>query len=108
MNMLPHGLTVQQTTWTNGTAADVDDAANNIIGEPGSGSFLENVAFIDGDYTAGDDNPTSPFGVPAIFYSRINGAAAGGGLWSNSNTWSFTDNTGLQTPAEPFREPGIL
>ena len=80
--------------WTTGTAADVDDVANNIIGEPGSGSFLENVAFIDGDYTAGDNNPTSPFGAPGIFYSRINGSSAGGGLWSNSNNWSFTSNTG--------------
>ena len=41
-------------TWTKGTTADVDEI-NNIIGEPGPGSFLENVSFIDGDYTAGDD-----------------------------------------------------
>ncbi len=80
--------------WTTGTAADVDDAVNNIIGEPGTGIFLENVGFIDGDYTAGDSNPTSPFGTPGIFYSRINGSASGGGLWSNANNWSFTDNTG--------------
>ena len=56
--------------WTKGTAADVDDVANIIVGEPGVGSFLENVAFIDGDYTAGDDNPTTPFGIPTIYYSR--------------------------------------
>jgi hypothetical protein len=74
------------STWTKGTANDVDETAN-IIGEPGAGSFLENIAFIDGDYTAGDDNPTSPFGVPTIFYSRQSGQ------WSNVNTWSLTSHT---------------
>jgi hypothetical protein len=80
-------------TWTRGVAADVDET-NNIIGEPGTGSFLENVAFIDGEYTAGDDNPTNPFGAPVIFYSRINGALAGSGLWSTAGNWSYTSNTG--------------
>ena len=37
------------STWTKGTADDVDETTN-IIGEPGVVSFLENVAFIDGDY----------------------------------------------------------
>jgi hypothetical protein len=80
------------STWTKGTANDVDETAN-IIGEPGAGSFLENVAFIDGDYTAGDDNPTSPFGVPTIFYSRQSGQ------WSNVNTWSLTSHTVDNPPA---------
>ncbi len=80
-------------TWTRGVVADVDET-NNIIGEPGTGSFLENAAFIDGDYTAGDDNPTNPFGTPVIFYSRINGALAGSGLWSTAGNWSYTSNTG--------------
>lgn len=80
-------------SWSNGTANDVDET-NNIIGEPGTGTFLENVNFIDGDYTAGDNNPTTPFGTPRIFYSRINGTAAGTGAWNNPNTWSFTSNTG--------------
>ena len=81
------------STWTKGTVNDVDEAGK-IIGEPGSGSFLENIGFIDGDYTAGDDNPTDPFGIPTVFYSRINGAAAGNGLWSDVNTWSITSHTG--------------
>ncbi len=80
------------STWTKGTANDVDETAN-IIGEPGAGSFLENVAFIDGDYTAGDDNPTSPFGVPTIFYSRQSGQ------WGNVNTWSLTSHTVDNPPA---------
>jgi hypothetical protein len=78
--------------WTKGTAADVDET-NNIIGEPGSGSFLESVPFIDGDYTAGDDDPTSPFGTPVIYYSRQSG------LWSNVNTWSLTSHTVNNPPA---------
>ncbi len=80
--------------WTNGNFNDVDEN-NNVIGEPGSGVFLENVSFIDGDYTAGDNVGQNPFGTPLVFYSRINGAAAGSGLWSNANNWSFSSNTGL-------------
>ncbi len=79
-------------SWSQGTTADVDET-NNIIGEPGTGSFLENVAFIDGDYTAGDNNPTSPFGIPTIYYSRQSG------LWSNVNTWSLTSHTVNNPPA---------
>jgi hypothetical protein len=84
------------SSWTKGTPADVDET-NNIIGEPGTGSFLENVPFIDGDYTAGDDNPASPFGIPTIYYSRQSG------LWSNVNTWSLTSHTVNNPPAV---EPG--
>jgi hypothetical protein len=75
------------STWSKGTTADID-VTNNIIGEPGAGTFLQNVTFIDGDYTAGDDSPVDPFGTPKIYYSRINGAGAGSGLWSDVNTWS--------------------
>lgn len=89
------------TSWTRGTANDVDDVTNNIIGEPGTGNFLENIALIDGDYTAGDDNATNPFGTPTIYYSRINAAAAGSGLWSNVNTWSTTSHTGAAAGTVP-------
>lgn len=68
--------------WTKGTVDDVDEN-NNIIG----GSFLTNVPFIDGDYTAGDDNPTDPFGTPRIFYSRRTGN------WNQTATWSLTSHT---------------
>ncbi len=80
-------------SWTTGGINDVDEV-NKIIGEPGTGSFLEAVSFIDGDYTAGDNTPTNPFGIPRVFYSRINGAGAGNGLWSAASTWSFTGNSG--------------
>ena len=59
---------VSTYTWTKGTVDDVDEAGN-IIGEPGAGSFLENVTYIDGDFTAGDDNPTDPFGTPSRLQS---------------------------------------
>lgn len=85
---------VSTYTWTKGTVDDVDEAGN-IIGEPGAGSFLENVTFIDGDYTAGDDNPTDPFGTPTIYYSRQTG------LWSSTNTWSLTGHSGAAAPSIP-------
>ncbi len=81
-------------TWTKGTVNDVDETVN-IIGEPGAGNFLQNVTFIDGDYTAGDDNPTDPFGIPTIFYSRQTG------LWSDLNNWSLTGHTVDNPPATP-------
>ncbi|MBN2349507.1 MAG: hypothetical protein JXJ22_11740 [Bacteroidales bacterium] len=79
-------------TWTKGTINDVDEVINR-IGEPGSGSFMENVSFIDGEYTAGDINATDPFGTPNIYYSRQSG------LWSDVNTWSLTSHTIDNVPA---------
>ncbi len=89
-------------TWTKGTATDVDEATN-IIG--GAGTSYQNVGFIEGEFTAGDDNPTDPFGTPVVYYSRINGAAAGNGLWSNVNTWS-TDPVLQHTGAAAAAAPG--
>jgi len=70
-------------TWTSGNKLDVDESTNTI-----AGTFLTNMSVIDGDYTAGDDNTPSPFGAPTVYYSRINGLAAGSGLWSDPNSWS--------------------
>ena len=78
--------------WIRGNTGDVDQN-NNTIG--GNGTFLANVAFIDGEYTAGDDSPTNPFGTPTIYYSRRSG------LWSNVNTWSLTGHTVNNPPAVP-------
>ncbi len=72
---------VNTTSWTRGTTSDVD-IVGKIIGEPNTGTFLENVAFIDGDYTAGDDNPTNPFGTPKVFYSYATGP------WGNATSWT--------------------
>ncbi len=68
-------------TWSIGTINDVDDINNN-IGEPGTGSFLENVSFIDGDYTAGDNVGQNPFAAPTVYYSRANNR------WNLNTTWS--------------------
>ncbi len=81
-------------TWTTGTVDDVDEG-NNITGEPASGSFLENVSFIEGDYTAGDNTPSSPFGAPVKYYSRQTG------LWSSTSSWSLTGHTGAAAPTVP-------
>lgn len=82
--------------WTTGLIADVDESTNTI-----GGAFLTGAGFIDGDYTAGDNAPTNPFGTPIIYYSRINGALAGNGLWSNVNTWSTVSHTGPAAAAVP-------
>ncbi len=81
-------------TWTSGTAADVDEA-NNILGEPGPGGFLEYVSFIDGDYTAGDNNPTNPFGATTTYYSRQTG------LWGDVNSWSTISHSGSPASSVP-------
>lgn len=82
------------TSWTKGTTNDVN-TTTKVIGEPApSGSFLDNVGFIDGDYTAGDDAPTNPFGTPTIYYSRRTGQ------WSNTNTWSLTSHTVNDPPPD--------
>ena len=79
-------------TWTRGTTADVDET-NNIIGEPGTGTLLKNASVLDGDYTAGDDNPTNPFGSPTTYYSRQSGN------WGTAGTWSLTSHTVTNPPA---------
>ncbi len=76
--------------WNKGTAADVDEA-NNIIYWP------NNVSYIDGDYTAGDDNPAAqdPFGLVYVYYS------AGNGDWRNRSTW-VTDTVTMQNVPNSF------
>ncbi|BDX37481.1 hypothetical protein CYCD_08360 [Tenuifilaceae bacterium CYCD] len=83
--------------WFVGNINDVDET-NRIIGEPGAGSFLENVSFIDGDYTAGDNIGQNPFAAPTRYYSRRTGN------WSTTNTWSLTDHN---TDNVPAAAPGV-
>jgi hypothetical protein len=80
------------STWSTGALNDMD-ISGNVLGDPNPGSFLTNVSFIDGDYTAGDNNPVSPFGTPRTLYSRQNG------LWSNVSSWSLTSHTVNNPPA---------
>jgi len=68
-------------TWTKGTTADVNEATNVI-------SFNA-INTIDGEFTAGDDTPTDPFGATVKYYSRQSGE------WRDYNTWSKTDHSGL-------------
>ena len=82
-------------TWTKGGVADVN-TTTNLIG--GTGTSYQILNTIDGEFTAGDNNPSDPFGTPTIFYSRQSG------LWSNTSTWSLTDHT---TDNEPAVVPGL-
>lgn len=78
--------------WAKETSADVDET-NNIIG--GTGTAYETLAYIDGEFTAGDDDAIDPFGAPTVYYSRQTG------LWSNTNTWSLTDHSGASAGSVP-------
>ncbi len=49
---------------------------------------------IDGDYTAGDNDPSNPFGQIEIYYSRVNN-----GDWADVNTWTTNpDHTTVSPP----------
>ncbi|AYB32672.1 hypothetical protein D4L85_19750 [Chryseolinea soli] len=84
---------VNTTSWTKGTTSDLD-ITNKIIGQPTAGTFLKNVSFIDGDYTAGDDTPTDPFGTPKVFYSYATGAWGTAASWTSDPTRATFVNIG--------------
>jgi hypothetical protein len=76
---------------TAATTSDVNTGLHAFGGIPApAGTFLNNIGFIDGDYTAGDNStdlpgPTGPsFGVPKTFYSQASG------LWSVPANWFWT------------------
>ncbi|HCS21527.1 MAG TPA: hypothetical protein DIW47_13370 [Bacteroidetes bacterium] len=49
---------------------------------------------IDGEYTAGDNDPSNPFGQIEIYYSRVNN-----GNWADVNTWTTNpDHTTVSPP----------
>ncbi|MBL0047056.1 MAG: PKD domain-containing protein [Bacteroidetes bacterium] len=64
--------------WANTTLADINTGTNVITFQ---GATFNNL--IDGDYTAGDNNPTNPFGTVIVYYSRVNT-----GNWETAATWS--------------------
>ncbi len=84
---------VNTTSWTKGTTSDLD-ITNKIIGQPTAGTFLKNVSFIDGDYTAGDDTPTDPFGTPKVFYSYATGLWGAAASWTSDPTRATFVNIG--------------
>jgi hypothetical protein len=88
--------------WTRGTTSDLD-IVGKIIGQPGSGTFLNNVSFIDGDYTAGDDTPINPFGVSTTYYSRQSGAwnAFALGVYPTWSTDPVLKHTGIAAATFP-------
>lgn len=85
---VPARFDVGTVTWTNGTNASID-IGNNVI----NGPWLSGVDYIEGDFTAGDNNPTSPFGAPLTFYSRNSG------WWGDPANWSLTSHTVDDAPA---------
>lgn len=90
---VPARFDITTTSWSNGTTSDID-IDNNIIGNP-NGSFLIETGFIDGDYTAGDNNPSNPFGQPEIYYSRNSGR------WSVAGNWSTEGHNGTASTTVP-------
>lgn len=80
--------------WTKGTMADVNTASNLI-----TFNATNFGAVIDGEYTAGDDNPSGPFESIRVFYS-LNG---GGFDYNNTagTSWSLISHTGTATALVP-------
>lgn len=89
---VPARFDVNSVSWTNGTNASINITTNVI-----DGPWLSGVDYLDGDYTAGDNNPTSPFGAPLTYYSRNSG------WWGDVNNWSLTNHT---TNDPPVSAPG--
>lgn len=89
------------SAWNSGTAADppINTGANTITDWVTPGNSKNT---LEADYTAGD---ITSFGTVRKFYSCINGAAYGTGLWNNPGTWSLTSNTVYSNPANQV--PGL-
>ncbi len=84
-------------SWTSGTTASINTTTYTMglgTGDP----FFNNVNYIDGDYTAGNNNPTNPFGTPRIFYS-YHCPAPTGGKWDSPAIWSLTSHTVYSNPS---------
>lgn len=77
-------------TWSRGTTASINTTTNVM-----DGPWLSGVDYIDGDFTAGDDTPTNPFGTPQTFYSRQSGR------WGLTSSWSTTGHGGAPAPRVP-------
>ena len=82
------------SAWNSGTAANppINTGANTFTDWITPGNSRNT---LDADYTAGVN---TSFETVNKFYSCINGAAYGTGLWSNPGTWSLTSNTVYSNP----------
>ena len=85
---------VSGSSWSNGATSDV---TTQTIG--GTGTNLENVSFIDGEFTAGE---TSSFGAVTVFYSRANGD------WNTASTWSNDSHTGAIAATAPTASSVVI
>jgi hypothetical protein len=70
-----------------GSTADVDDATNIVT--------FTGLGLIQGEYTAGDINPTDPFAAVNLYYSRQTGN------WETPATWSLNQANGSGTQVVP-------
>lgn len=86
---VPARFDITTTSWDNGTSASINTATNLI-----DGPWLTGVDYIEGDFTAGDNDPISPFGAPLTYYSRNSG------WWGNTANWSLSGHTIDDTPAQ--------
>ncbi len=75
-NYVPARFTPSNGQWTSGSSVDVDENANTIL--------FSGVSFLNGEFTAGDNNPTNPFISPSVYYSIVSGN------WENGSNWSLT------------------
>ena len=79
-------------SWTKGTDTDVNEGTN-VLG--GTGTSFQNLTLIDGEFTAGDDDATDPFGPPTKYYSLADGD------WNVASTWSNTGHAGAASLTTP-------
>jgi hypothetical protein len=89
-NYIPSLYNQTAYTWNNGVATNINTATNTISDWSAPANSM---AFLDGDYTAGDNTTGGgTFGSPIKFYSIANSA------WNLNTTWSYTSG-GLAVPA---------
>ncbi|MBU0765195.1 MAG: hypothetical protein KJ607_10215, partial [Bacteroidetes bacterium] len=82
------------SSWAYTAADDVDEGTNAVTFQGATFNTQ-----IDGHFTAGDNNPTSPFGEVSTYYSRN----IGGGPynWSDASSWSTEDFDGAAAGSAP-------
>jgi hypothetical protein len=81
-------------TWVSGDVTEVDESTNEIFIDPNVFGQV-----IDGEFTAGDRDPSDPFLDVITFYSTRNGN------WEDTNPlttpWSIVDHAGAPTALTP-------
>lgn len=89
---VPANFDIGSGGWVTGSASSINTTTNTI-------TFTGvNFPSINGEFTAGDNSPVSPFGAVTIYYSRVNN-----GTYADVNTW--TTNPDHTTPSPPATIP---